>query len=119
MLAVATAIKLPVTGVYIGTNSEKTIEALLNIARKRPKMLDAMEKAADAFDGLEVAKFVVGMGVAFQVDVGRLAPDSFPAMMTGVTKVVIENFAQEDGDSLNPNVTSVKEPAHAVRFEPK
>lgn len=119
MLAAVMSIKLPVTAVYTGTNSHKAIEALLNIARKRPKMLDALEKASDGFDAVEIGKFAVGMAVAFQVDLGRLNPDSFPAVITGVTSVFNDaGFVENDG-ALNPNVMSMPEPAHAVRFEPQ
>lgn len=117
MLAGIMALRLPVTAVYTGDQSPKAIEALLNIARKRPKMLDALEKASDSFDAISIGKFVIGFGVAFQVDTGRLAPDSFPAMATGVTKVFAEHFVENDGE-LNNNVMSMPEQAHAVRFEP-
>lgn len=117
ILATVMAFKLPVTSVYTGVNSPKAIEALLNIAKKRPKMLDAMEKVSEGFDALAVGKFVIGLGVALQVDSGRLAPDSFPAVATGVTAVIAEHLS-EDGGETNPNVTTMPEPAHAVRFQP-
>lgn len=117
MLAGIMSLRLPVTAVYTGERSPKAIEALLNIARKRPKMLEALEKASDSFDAISIGKFVIGFGVAFQIDTGRLAPDSFPAMATGVTEVFVKNFTDSDGDE-NGNVMSMPEPAHAVRFQP-
>lgn len=117
MLAGIMSLRLPVTAVYTAENSPKAIEALMNIARKRPKMLDALEKASDSFDAISIGKFAIGMGVAFQIDTGRLAPDSFPAVATGVTKTFMENFTDE-GDT-NQNVMSMPEPKHAVRFEPQ
>lgn len=116
-LSVIMAFKLPVTSVYTAENSPKAIEALLSIAKKRPKMLDAMEKVSEGFDALAVGKFLLGLGVALQVDSGRMAPDSFPAVATGVTAIIAEHF-NEDGGTPNPNVTSMPEPAHAVRFQP-
>lgn len=118
-LAAVMSLRLPVTAVYTGENSPKAIEALLNIARKRPKMLDALEKASDGFDAMAIGKFAIGMAVALQVDTGRLDPNSFPAVATGVTKTFVENgFVETDG-ALNTNVMSMPEPAHAVRFEPQ
>ena len=119
VLATLTMFKLPVTGVYMGRNSERALTALMDIARKRPKMLDAMEKASDAFDGYEIAKFAVGLGIAFQVDVGRMQADNPFAVMTGVTQVIAESFSDNGEGDINSNVTSVKEPAHAQRFEPQ
>lgn len=117
MLAGVMSLKLPVTAVYTGENSPKAIEALLNIARKRPKMLDALEKASDSFDAISIGKFVIGFGVAFQIDTGRLAPDSFPAVATGVTATFMQHFAEDNGE-VNPTVLSMPEPVHAVRFQP-
>jgi len=72
---------------------------------------------AEGFDALAVGKFVLGLGVALQVDSNRLAPDSFPAVATGVTKIIAEHFSEDSGAN-NPNVTTMPEPAHAVRFQP-
>lgn len=117
-LAAVLSFKLPVTGVYTGENSPRAVAALLNIAKKRPKFLDALEKASDGIDALEIGQFALGVLTAVQVDTGRLAPDAMPAQITGVTKVIEQYFTGDETDSVNPNVMSMPEPKHAKRFEP-
>ena len=115
-LAVLMSFQLPVTSLYTADQSPKAIAGLLKIAERRPKLLAALEKAADGFDAMTVAKFVGGFAVAFQVDIGRIAPDSFPATVTGVTKIWAEHFAEDAGKD-NPNVMKMPEPVHAVPFQ--
>jgi hypothetical protein len=97
---------LPVTSVYMGERSPRAIEALLGIAKKHPKMLLGLQKAAIGIDVLELGQFLVGIAVAIQVDTGRLNGDEVIAQSIGVTAIIDEYFSTEGpGEVFNPAVT--------------
>jgi hypothetical protein len=106
---------LPVTGTYGVENSEKAVKALISIAKRRPKLLKALLKVADGADGIEIGRYMLGIGVALQVDMGRMQPDALPARVTGVTEVVQKYFIEPEEGEVNPNVT--EQTTHA-RFQP-
>lgn len=108
------SIAMPVTGTYGVENSEKTVNALISIAKRRPKLLAALSKAADGADGLTIGNYLFGLAVAVQVDLQRLPYDSMPAKVSGVTAIV-EKYFLDDSDAPNPNVT--EQVTHA-RFQP-
>lgn len=110
------SIGLPVTGTYGVENSEKAVKALISIAKRRPKLLKALLRVADGADGIEIGRYILGVGVALQVDMGRIPPDALPARVTGVTEVVNKYFIDtEGGEHVNANVT---EQATSARFQP-
>lgn len=102
-LAIVIAGITPVTSVYLAENGPLALNALLNIAKRRPAMLKVLSKAADGIDAMTVGKFALGFLTALQVDFGRLQPDSMPARVTGVTAVIEEHLSPED--KPNPAVT--------------
>lgn len=107
---------LPVTGTYGVENSQKAVKALMAIAKRRPGLMKVLSKAADAADGMELARYVAGIGVALQVDLQRIPPDMLIARATGVTAIV-EKYFMEDSDPQNPNV--MEQMTHASpRFQP-
>lgn len=115
----------PVTATYGVQNSPKAINALLDIAKRRPAVLRALTTVADGANALEIAKFTLGLLACIQVDTGRLNGDELPARAFGVTDIMVEHgFLQvvdEQGNLIkpqpNPNVTQMKVP-DAVRFNP-
>jgi hypothetical protein len=110
------SIGLPVTGTYGVENSEKSIKALMAIAKRRPGLMKALMRVADGADGLDLGRTVLGLGVALQVDLGRIPADMLIARATGVTAVVEKYFA-DDTSPQNENVTT--QVTHASpRFTP-
>jgi len=101
-VAMLTSGLLPVTSVYGAENSDKAVNALLAIAKRRPKFLAALTKAADTIDALELAKFFIGLAVAFQVDMGRMTGDEMAARASGVTAIIEEFFQTEPDGKVNP-----------------
>lgn len=96
---------LPVTAVYMGERSPQAIQALLSIAKKNPKILAGLRKAAVGIDVLELGQFLVGIAVAMQVDMGRLKGHEMIAQSMGVTAILDEYFSEGPGEEFNPAVT--------------
>jgi hypothetical protein len=95
----------PVTSVYAVERSPRAIAALLSIAKRRPKVLAALSKAADGVDVLEIAQFAAGLVVAMQVDAGRLKGNELPAQALGVTGILEEFFTEpQEQNMTNPAV---------------
>lgn len=95
---------MPVTSVYLADRHERGITALLNIARRNPKFLAGLQKAATGIDILELAQFLGGMAVAFMVDTGRLQGNEMVAQGFGVTDI-IEKYFGDEAEPVNPAVT--------------
>lgn len=111
------SLAMPVTGVYATENSEKAVTALFNIAKRRPKLLAALSKTADGIDAVAIGQYALGIGVALQVDLGRMDPHSLPARAFGVEKVFMEYFEESDSSiPVNPNVFTIEHPY--VQFQP-
>jgi hypothetical protein len=107
----------PVTGTYGAENTPKAIKALLSIGKRRPAVMKALVKFADGADSMEIAQFGIGLVVALQVDLQRVAPDSLPARVFGVTAVMDKYFVDDtQTDSPNLNVMG-QVPASGPRFE--
>lgn len=107
---------LPVTGTYGVENSDKAVKALISIGKRRPRVMQILAKMADGADGMDVARYVLGVSIAVQVDLGRIPADNIMARASGVTAIVEKYFVQED-DPTNPNVTG--QATHATpRFQP-
>jgi hypothetical protein len=96
---------LPVTSVYGVENSPKAVRALLDIGKRRPMVMRALVKIADGADGLEVGKFIGGIAMAVQVDLGRVDGNSMPAHVFGVTEILEKFFVEQEADPNNPSVT--------------
>lgn len=102
----------PITSVYAVERSPRAIAALLSIAKRRPKVLAALSKAADGVDIMEIAQFIGGLVVAVQVDAGRLKGNELPAQAFGVTQI-IEDYFSEREDDPNPAVMMQQAPRFA------
>jgi hypothetical protein len=107
----------PVTGVYGTENSGKAVRALLDIGKRRPSVMKAITKIADGADGLELGKFLVGLVVALQVDMGRMDAGTLPARATGVTEIVEKYFMSPADAPENPMMPTQVVNSAAV-FEP-
>jgi hypothetical protein len=109
---------LPVTGVYGVENSDKATRALISIAKRRPKVMKALEHVADGVDALELGRFVVGVTLAVQVDFGRIPGDTLACEALGVTDAIrIMEAEDREQSEENPNVMVMPERAR-VRFQP-
>ena len=102
---------MPVTAVYMGDRSERAVTALLSIAKKNPKMLAGLQKAAVGIDVMELGTFLIGFGVAMSVDMGRLQGDELICQSFGVTQILDEHFSEPQSE--NPAVM-----VQAPRFDP-
>src|SRR2546426_1140814 len=94
-----------------------SVNALIDIGKRRPAVMKALLRMVDANSGLEIGKYVGGIAIAFQVDMGRIAPDALPAKITGVSAVVEEHFHVEypDGEvNETDTVLSMPAPKHSV-----
>lgn len=103
---------LPVTGYIILEDAEAFTQAALNLAKRHPKVLKALEKAAQVGPGITVGRFMVKIGVAMNVDSGRMQPQSPISNMMGVYeawKIVHPDLAQQNG-----NVMSEPPPHYSV-----
>lgn len=103
-IAVLTRDFLPVTSVYMAERGPHATKALLSIAKRRPKLLKALEKAADGVDAVEVAKFVAGIVWCIQVDFGRVDGTDIPSQVLGVTSILDEYFTDREKPDTNPSV---------------
>jgi hypothetical protein len=106
---------LPVTGTYGVENSPKAVRALMDIGKRRPAVMRALLKIADGADGMEIAKFALGLAVAVQVDMQKMNGDELIARSVGVTEVLEKYFLDPEEQSPNSNVT--EQTTHA-RFQP-
>lgn len=91
---------LPVTGYIILEDAEAFTQAALNLAKRHPKIIGALEKAAQVGPGITIGRFMVKLGVAMNVDSGRMQPDSAISNMMGVYaawQVVHPDLAQANG----------------------
>lgn len=75
---------LPVTGYIILEDADAFTQAALNLARKHPRILGALETAAQIGPGITVGRFMVKLGVAMNVDSGRIKPDAAISTFMGV-----------------------------------
>jgi hypothetical protein len=105
---------LPVTGVYGVENSPKAVRALMDIGKRRPVVMRVLMKIADGADGMEIGKFLAGLAIAVQVDLGKMQGDELFAKTVGVTEVLEKYFLNTE-EAPNENVTV--QATHA-RFQP-
>lgn len=107
---------MPVTGVYGTENAPKAVRALLDIGKRRPAVMRALLRVADGADSLELAKFVLGIACAVQVDMGRMQGTEVPARAFGVTDILERFFNPENQPKENPNVQ--EQETNVPRFAP-
>ncbi len=94
----------PVTSVYAVDNSPKAIRALVDIGKRRPAVMKALQMFANGADGVEIGRFLLGVVIALQVDFGKLRGDELPARAFGITAILEEHFTEDSGPS-NPGMT--------------
>lgn len=105
---------LPVTSVYAVENSERAINALVNIGKRNPKVLAILAKTANGVDALELGKFVIGILVCLQVDTGRAQGDELIARAMGVTAIIDEHFGENRAYEQNDSVLMQEAPRFAT-----
>lgn len=83
---------MPVTGYYIGQESDNFCDAIVALAAKKADWIDALEHVADIGPGITVGRTVLGVGAALGADryyrsngESGLDPDKRAAMFLGVT----------------------------------
>ena len=75
---------LPVTGYYIGQESDAFTHAMIQLASSRPEWIEALEHVADIGPGLVIGRTAIGIGASFAVDRGRADPEKKAMMFLGV-----------------------------------
>lgn len=107
----------PVTSVYGVENSPKAIKALLDIGKRRPRVMKALVKIADGADSMQLGMFAAGIVASLGVDFGRLQGDELFPRSVGVTEILEKHFKNPDyEESANPNVT--EQATYGKRFSP-
>lgn len=108
---------MPVTGYYIGQESDNFCDAIVALAAKKADWIDALEHVADIGPGIAVGRTVLGVGAALGADrywrtsgESGLDPDKRAAMFLGVTSAYYA-VHPEDADaapqSYNPPPNAV------------
>lgn len=97
---------VPVTGYYIGQESDAFTKAIVKLAARRPEWVEALEHIADIGPGITIARTGLGIGAAFAVDRGRADPEKKAMMFLGVYsawKAVNEpGMESEEGSAYKP-----------------
>lgn len=75
---------VPVTGYYIGQESDNFTKAIVKLSAKHPEWIEALEHVADIGPGITVGRTALGIGAAFAVDRGRADPEKKAMMFLGV-----------------------------------
>jgi hypothetical protein len=102
MLAGSLGMVAPTLSAFLLVRGEKTVDAILNIAKDHPRMLAAMKKASKMGPGTEIATTIIGAAVAGAVDFGKLPPEHPLAFSLGVTDLYAQVHAQT-GDDVSMN----------------
>lgn len=79
-----TGLVFPVTGYYIGQESNAFTKAILQLAARRPEWLEALEHVADIGPGLTIGRTAIGIGASLAVDRDKLDPEKKALMFLGV-----------------------------------
>lgn len=100
---------LPVTGYYIGQESDNFCEAIVALAAKKADWMDALEHVADIGPGVAVGRTVLGIGAALGADryyrtngESGLSPDKRAAMFLGVTTAYYAVHPEDGGNAPAP-----------------
>lgn len=96
---------MPVTGYYIAAESDPFCDAIIRLASKDSRYLDALESLAAIGPGVVIGRTVVGIGCAMGVDrwaksEGQrgFSPEKRAAMLLGVSAAYYEVYGSENGD---------------------
>lgn len=89
---------LPTTGGYMISESDDAMRGIVNLAQDNPKALEALKMVAKAAPGFTVGKFLMGAATCVMVDTRRIAPDTVPARMLGVTRIWVATHEKEAAD---------------------
>lgn len=115
-LSMALAMMSPTaSGVFIG-RGEATVGAIVAIAEKHPKMLAALRTGSQIGPAFEIAQTVLMAFLAFQLDLGKMDPDTPFAVAMGVSGVFHEVRGHQpvfNAQQMPPDdVWSVPPPPH-------
>jgi hypothetical protein len=75
---------MPTTGYIIMEEADGFTNAALKLAVKNPRILKALETAAQVGPGVKVGKTLVKIGIAINVDTGRMNHDAIISRYFGV-----------------------------------
>lgn len=96
------SLALPVTGTTIITRSEVAAAAAVDIGKRHPKVMSAIQVAIEANAWGNIASCGISVGIALGVDTGMVKPEGkAPQMFIGD---VLENFAvakPDENDGTN------------------
>lgn len=102
------------------TRGEKTVDAVVKLAAKNPRMLAALKKASVVGPAFEIAETVLMMAVAGAMDFGRIPADHPLGMMTGVTNVYREMHPdfQMSGPDASHNAPGMADIPNSMPYVP-
>lgn len=81
---------VPVPAAYVARTDDEVIEAMVKLAGRNAKLLQAIASGGDLLAVVTVGRWVAGLGAATAVQFGRMAPDSRAAATLGITDLVVE-----------------------------
>ena len=97
-----TGMILPVTGYYIASEADPFCHAIVQLAAKDARYLEALENVAAIGPGLAIGKTVIGIGCALGVDRWHrtegekgISPDKKAAMLLGVSAAYYSVYEEE------------------------
>jgi len=115
---------LPVTGLYICTESAVFCESVTRLAAKDPRYLEALEQLATIGPGIAIGRTVVGVACAVGADRYHrtdgehgINPDKRVAMLLGVSQAYYELYGDEERENGDSG-SGVYVPPPAGRFAP-
>jgi ribosomal protein S8E len=89
---------LPVTGLVFVERSPKRAAALCALARRNPRILEALERMIAGAQIFDLAEDVGALALAVAVDLGRAEPDTIVARALGVDQAY-DQWAKTEGSA--------------------
>lgn len=118
MLGTMTGMAMPVTGYYICQESDQFTDAVIRLAQKDTRYIEALENFASIGPGIIIGRTVLGIGCAIGVDRWNrtegekgIDPGRRAAMLLGVTSAWWE---VTHGDDEQDAPAPASAPPHAV-----
>lgn len=111
MMAAGLSMTAPTVAATLIKRGEKTVDALVKIAEKYPRMMKALQAGAKMGPAVELAETGVQVLIAAAVDFGRMPPEHPFAWNLGVTETYAETHP-----GWSPNIPPQPEPPNGAPF---
>lgn len=89
------AILSPLSVAVLDDRAEKTADALISIAVRRPRVRKMIERFIEGSSTFDLGATVVGLGVAIQVDHGRMEADANLARYFKIPELYRETYGED------------------------